>query len=202
MKHWKISLEIISENCRQNVLFFRQGGWGKLETNQKHLIFCPITSQLAFLNWRSWRGSVRWKVGSISSSVTTAQWSEIRGTLGANCIEPVLFVIAWFKILSSLVSCLWIWAKACVSRLDKSRSQRDLFVVFVVLCLTPSKHYKRMYRLVSVWYSVCLINVCQKIHSFVRIIQIVQLKSVYYTTSSTVPEYIGISLFAYISFNL
>ena len=33
MKHWQISLEMISENCRQNGMFFLSGGGGKLVVN-------------------------------------------------------------------------------------------------------------------------------------------------------------------------
>ena len=63
----------------------------------------------------------------LESSVTTTQWFEIPGTLWEDFIKPGLFVIRRFKIFSSLVGYLWIWAKACVSRLDKRSSHCDLF---------------------------------------------------------------------------
>ena len=92
------------------------------------LISCLMFSKLALLNWRTERAVERRYGGLMSASVSTAQWSEIPGTLRDDFINPGLLVIQRPRMFLSLVGSFCTWVKAWSSRLDKRCSHCPLLV--------------------------------------------------------------------------
>ena len=113
-----------------STIFHLQNYWGCLwkKEAQSLLISCLMFFQLAFLNWRTGRAVERRYGGLMSASVSTAQWSEIPGTLRDDFINPGLLVIQRSRMFLSLVGSFCTWVKAWSSSLDKRCSHCPLLV--------------------------------------------------------------------------
>ena len=86
--------------------------------------FLPDVFPTCFLNWRTGRAVERRYGGLMSASVSTAQWSEIPGTLRDDFINPGLLVIQRSRMFLSLVGSFCTWVKAWSSRSNLQNTQQ------------------------------------------------------------------------------